>query len=152
MRSFWTLSLCLFLLSPLACSSKERQLKPIREVALEGSSGEVRVQVEIANDKKTIEYGLQHVKKLGPKQGMLFDFKTDGKRYFWMKNTYVSLDLIFINSQGEVVFIESNTTPLSMKTVEYDVNAQFVIEVVAGFAKENGIRVGDKMTGIHPIS
>ena len=81
--------------------------------------------------------------------GMLFDFKREQPVYFWMKNTYLSLDMIFVKADGTILSIAENTTPLSEATVPSGGPVRFVFEVVAGTSKRLGIAPGDKV--VHPL-
>ena len=80
---------------------------------------------------------------------MLFDFKRDQEVSFWMKNTYVSLDMIFIRSDGRIMRIAENTEPLSERLVPSGAPVRAVLEVIAGTAKKLGIAPGDQVA--HPI-
>jgi hypothetical protein len=77
--------------------------------------------------------------------GMLFLFPREQPLAFWMKNTPLSLDIIFINSARTIVSIAQNTTPFSEKPLPSDSPAQFVLEVNGGFCQRHGVAVGDRM-------
>jgi uncharacterized membrane protein (UPF0127 family) len=81
--------------------------------------------------------------------GMLFDFKQDTNITMWMKNTYVSLDMIFIRADGRIHRIAESTEPESEKIVAAGAPVRAVLEVVAGTARKLGIRPGDRVA--HPI-
>ncbi|MDR3495512.1 MAG: DUF192 domain-containing protein [Ancalomicrobiaceae bacterium] len=100
-------------------------------------------RVEVAADDTSRAEGLMYRTKLGADEGMLFDFKTEQMVYFWMKNTYVALDMIFIRSDGTVVSIAEDTTPLSEKPIASSGPVRFVLEVVAGTARHIGLKPGD---------
>ncbi len=76
---------------------------------------------------------------------MLFDFKPEQEVSMWMKNTYVSLDMIFIRADGRILRIAENTEPLSTKIISSQGPARAVLEVVAGTAQKYGIRPGDRV-------
>ena len=76
---------------------------------------------------------------------MLFDFKAEQPVAFWMKNTYVSLDMIFIKADGRILSIAENTEPLSERRVSSGGPVRGVLEVVAGTAKKLGIKPGDRV-------
>jgi len=79
------------------------------------------------------------------KQGMLFVFPADAMQSFWMRNTLISLDMIFINSSKEIVTIQKNTKVLSDQSYPSSAPAKFVLEVNRGFTDKYKIVVGDKI-------
>jgi uncharacterized membrane protein (UPF0127 family) len=80
---------------------------------------------------------------------MLFDFGRTRMISMWMKNTVVSLDMVFILADGKVAKVVENTTPLSLATISSGEPARGVLEVVAGTAKRLGLRPGDRV--VHPL-
>src|SRR4051812_43994256 len=96
----------------------------------------------VANDEER-QKGLMYRKELPEGKGMLFDFGTEAPVSFWMKNTYVSLDMIFIRADGRILSIAENTEPLSERMVPSGGPVKGVLEVVAGTARKLGIRPGD---------
>ena len=82
---------------------------------------------------------------LAPDEGMLFDFVHDGMRGFWMKNTLIPLDMLFIRSDGTVESIVANAKPLSEETIASEGPVQAVLEIAGGRAAEAGIKRGDKV-------
>ncbi|MBA5777086.1 DUF192 domain-containing protein [Stappia sp. F7233] len=103
--------------------------------------------VEIADTPAARGTGLMFRKELAADAGMLFDFHREEPVYFWMKNTYVSLDMIFIASDGRIVRIAEHTTPLSEKVVPSREPARYVLEVVAGTSARLGLAAGDRVSG-----
>jgi uncharacterized membrane protein (UPF0127 family) len=93
--------------------------------------------------------GLMFRRSLAPDRGMLFDFARVEPVSMWMKNTYVSLDMIFIRPNGTVARVAENTEPLSTRTVSSGEPVLAVLEVVAGTAKRLGIKPGDRVE--HPL-
>ncbi|MEP3665528.1 MAG: DUF192 domain-containing protein, partial [Roseibium sp.] len=81
--------------------------------------------------------------EMGPDTGMLFVFQSEDQRYFWMKNTPLPLDIIFIGADGAIVSIAAGTTPFSTDTIPSGKPARFVLELNAGRAAELGIKAGD---------
>jgi uncharacterized membrane protein (UPF0127 family) len=77
--------------------------------------------------------------------GMLFIFPQEEVRSFWMKNTYIPLDIIFVDASREIVTIQSNTQPLSTEPVPSYKPAKYVIEVNAGFTSKHNIKEGDRV-------
>jgi uncharacterized membrane protein (UPF0127 family) len=101
--------------------------------------------VEIAVTPVQRSRGLMFRKELPKGQGMLFDFDGEGPISMWMKNTYVSLDMIFIRADGRIARIAENTEPLSEATIMSGGPVKAVLEVVAGTAKRLGIAPGDRV-------
>jgi len=101
------------------------------------------VELAITDDERA--NGLMFRRDLPQGRGMLFDFKRDQMVAMWMKNTFVSLDMIFIRADGRIAHIAENTTPHSEAIVSSRVPVRGVLEVVAGTAKKLGIQPGDKV-------
>jgi hypothetical protein len=80
-------------------------------------------------------------------QGMLFDFQFDQNVAFWMKNTYIPLDMLFIRSDGRILRIAENTEPLSERNIPSGGPVRAVLEVIGGTAKKLGIAAGDRVSG-----
>jgi uncharacterized membrane protein (UPF0127 family) len=105
--------------------------------------------VELATTEAERARGLMFRKTLPEGQGMLFDFHREQDVSFWMENTYVSLDMIFIKANGRILRIVENTEPLSTRTIPSGGPVKGVLEVVAGTARRLGIAVGDQVA--HPM-
>ncbi|MFK4657076.1 uncharacterized membrane protein (UPF0127 family) [Bradyrhizobium japonicum] len=101
--------------------------------------------VEMATTEEEKQTGLMYRKELADGKGMLFDFKPEQEVSMWMKNTYVSLDMIFIRADGRILRIAENTEPLSTKIISSQGPARAVLEVAAGTAQKYGIRPGDRV-------
>ena len=105
--------------------------------------------VEMATTEEEKQTGLMYRKELADGKGMLFAFNPEQEVSMWMKNTYVSLDMIFIRADGRILRIAENTEPLSTKIISSRGPARAVLEVVAGTAQKYGIRAGDRVG--HPL-
>ncbi len=105
--------------------------------------------VEMATTEQEKETGLMYRKELADGKGMLFDFSPEQEVSMWMKNTYISLDMIFIRADGRILRIAENTEPLSTKIISSRGLAKGVLEVIAGTAKKYGIEPGDRVG--HPL-
>ena len=105
--------------------------------------------VEMATTEQEKQTGLMYRKELADGKGMLFDFNPEQEVSMWMKNTYVSLDMIFIRADGRILRIAENTEPMSTKIISSRGPARAVLEVVAGTAQKYGIRAGDRVG--HPL-
>lgn len=99
--------------------------------------------VELADDGYEQQRGLMFRQSVLPDEGMLFDFKMDSERAFWMRNTLVSLDMLFIRSDGVIHRIAANTEPLSDAQVPSFGPVRAVLELAGGRAAELGIEPGD---------
>jgi uncharacterized membrane protein (UPF0127 family) len=105
--------------------------------------------VEMASTPEEQAKGLMFRRQLPEGQGMLFDFHQEQPTSFWMKNTYIPLDMIFIRGDGRILRIAENTVPLSEALVPSGGPVRAVLEVIAGTAKKLGIAPGDRVA--HPI-
>lgn len=119
--------------------------QPLERVEIVTRSGVHVFDVEMALTPEQRSTGLMHRKELAPGRGMLFDFEGEGPISMWMKNTYVSLDMIFIRADGRIARIAQNTTPLSEMVIPSGAPVKAVLEVVAGTAKRLGIAPGDRV-------
>jgi uncharacterized membrane protein (UPF0127 family) len=104
------------------------------------------IDVEIAGDPEKREIGLMGRLSMDENQGMLFIFDQELATSFWMRNTFIPLDMIFVNASGEIITICRNTTPLSDQTYEASGKFLYVIEVNAGFAERHDIAEGDRIS------
>ena len=100
--------------------------------------------VEIAASEKSRRLGLMYRQKLDERHGMWFDFGSDRRIKMWMKNTMISLDLIFLDAEGTVIQIESNRRPMSLAIVESRLPARFVLEINGGESSAFGIDIGSR--------
>jgi uncharacterized protein len=105
--------------------------------------------VELAVTEEERQQGLMFRRELPEGRGMLFDFKQDQNVTMWMKNTYISLDMIFIRADGRIQRIAESTEPESTKLIAAGAPVRAVLEVIAGTAKKLGIRAGDRVA--HPL-
>jgi len=110
----------------------------------EGST-RVRIDVEIAESAEDRMRGLMFREYLEVDQGMLFLFPTEEPVSFWMKDTPLPLDVIFLNADRAIVTIRKNAVPFSERSVPSDVPARYVVEVNAGFADTHHLAPGDRV-------
>ena len=108
-----------------------------------------KFDVEMATNDAERERGLMYRKELGPYEGMLFDFQREMPVSFWMKNTLIPLDMVFIAADGTVKHVHANAVPLSTDTIPSQFPVRGVLEINGGSAKLLGIKPGDKVR--HPI-
>ncbi len=103
--------------------------------------------VELATNDAERERGLMYRKELPEGRGMLFDFQVDQPVQFWMHNTYLPLDMIFITADGRILHIAENAKPMSDALIPSGGPVRGVLEVIAGTARKLGIAAGDRVTG-----
>ncbi len=103
------------------------------------------LDIEIADNQTETQYGMMYRKSMDPNTGMLFIMPAEQQQSFWMKNTYVPLDIIYINSNFEIVSIQKNAKPESLESLPSEGVALYVLEVLGGFADEHGLKKGDKI-------
>ena len=118
---------------------------PVEELKLLTNSGEFTFSVEIADTLETRQRGLMFREKMLLTHGMLFDFKQTASITMWMKNTPLSLDMVFIKPGGEIVGISKHTTPFSIETIPSPGPVSHVLELNAGVTTQIGLRPGDKV-------
>jgi uncharacterized membrane protein (UPF0127 family) len=106
----------------------------------------IHIDIEIAGNDYEREKGLMYRHSLPDNAGMLFIFDRSGPLSFWMRNTYISLDIIFADENRQIVTIQKNTKPLSYVQVPSKRNSKYVVEVNAGFCDKYGIVIGDFIT------
>jgi uncharacterized membrane protein (UPF0127 family) len=113
------------------------------EVVLQTRAGEQHVKVEIAREEPERQRGLMFRQKLEAGRGMVFLFERPQGLKFWMKNTYIPLDMIFISADKRVVYVEENAEPLTLTNRgPADEDSQFVLEVPGGWARAHGVERG----------
>ena len=134
----------------LAGCSKSAETSPIglpmEVITIDTDHGAETFQVEIAGDDASRERGLMYRKTMEPDHGMLFDFHRDEGVAFWMKNTVLPLDMIFIKSDGTISSVAPDTTPYSTQEVPSAEPIRAVLELNAGRAEALGLVPGD---GVH---
>ena len=101
--------------------------------------------VEMAVTEAEREKGLMFRKELPEGHGMLFDFHSEQEVGFWMQNTYIPLDMIFIRGDGRILRIAENTEPLSTRVIPSNGPVRAVLEVIGGTARKFGIAPGDRV-------
>ena len=125
--------------------SEAQQLLPFEALAIETRAGRFRFTVEIADTAAERQTGLMNRKTMALTHGMLFDFERTRVIEMWMKNTFIPLDMVFIDPDGQVVRVEHNTTPHSLRIISSVRPASHVLELNAGIAKQIGLKAGDSV-------
>jgi uncharacterized membrane protein (UPF0127 family) len=103
------------------------------------------IDIEIADSTYERNQGLMYRYTMKDNNGMLFIYDKSGLRTIWMKNTYISLDIIFVNKDYEIVTIHKNAIPHSINIMPSHKDAIYVVEVVAGFCDKYNIKEGDRI-------
>jgi uncharacterized membrane protein (UPF0127 family) len=116
---------------------------PMEDITVDTSGGPVRFHVEIADDDQEREQGLMYRRSMAADHGMLFDFNPPQAVSFWMHNTVLPLDIIFIGADGHILNVAANATPFSDANIPSDGRARAVLEINAGRAQALGIVAGD---------
>ncbi len=104
-----------------------------------------RFTVEIARTPEEQATGLMNRASLAPDRGMIFPFDVPRQASFWMKDTLIPLDIIFVRTDGTIANIAANTVPLSLEPVYSEGPVADVLEIAGGRAAELGIKPGDKV-------
>ena len=97
------------------------------------------IAIEVAGSDSAQARGLMERRKLSSRTGMFFPYEEPDRHSFWMANTYIPLDIIFVGPDSQIVDIAKNTRPLSEQHIRPDTPAQYVVEVRAGFADRYGL-------------
>ncbi len=105
----------------------------------------VTIDIEVADDDVKRQIGMMFREKMKEHQGMFFIFSAQEIRSFWMRNTLIPLDMIFVNRENEIVTIRKNTTPQTEISYFSSQPALYVIEVNAGFTDKFNIKPGDRI-------
>jgi uncharacterized membrane protein (UPF0127 family) len=116
------------------------------KVVLHTKGGDVPVSVEIANTPDQRSLGLMYRKELGAEAGMLFVFDEPDHLMFWMKNTVLPLDMIFIRDDRHVLGVVKNAVPYTTTSRGVPGESRYVLEVNAGFSDRHGIADGDAVS------
>ena len=125
---------------------KEPQFRKEGELEFFSKEGkkEIRkIDVEVAENDDERMQGLMYRRSMDDGKGMLFIFQNEEPQSFWMKNTVIPLDIIYVNSKKEIVKIFKSTTPFSETSLPSGKPATYVVEVAGGFSDKYGIKEGD---------
>jgi len=125
---------------PAQAQEAKVALEPLSIVT---ASGPHKFSVEVMRTDAERERGLMFRRYLPPDRGMLFNFDFEQPVIMWMKNTYLPLDMIFMDRSGRVVSIAADTEPLSEKIIPSGAPVYAVLEVNAGTSARIGLKVGD---------
>ena len=118
-------------------------------LAIVGADDRLEFQVELALTPEQRSRGLMFRTELAEDEGMLFDFGTPRPVGMWMRNTYIPLDMLFIDADGRITRIEANAEPLSERTISSGGPVRAVLELPGGITEKLGIEPGDRV--LHPL-
>lgn len=155
-RAVTLLSFGLFFLSYSCKEKEEKPLNTSRDIkfTVEGQlsvfkdssdTAYSQFEIEIADNEYEIQTGMMYRKSLPPHRGMLFVFPDEQMRYFYMKNTEIPLDIIYLDKEQRIVSFQKNAKPLDETSLPSEAPAQFVFEIAGGRADELGMEVGDRI-------
>jgi uncharacterized membrane protein (UPF0127 family) len=105
----------------------------------------ITIDIEIADTREKMARGLMDRHTMADTEGMLFVHVIYKYPFFWMKNTYIPLDMIFVDGKMHIVKIAKNTKPLSEELISVPLETDYTIEVNAGFCDKHGIEIGDSI-------
>ncbi|WP_417369767.1 DUF192 domain-containing protein [Gelidibacter japonicus] len=137
-----------------SCKEEQRVIKPMviefkkeAELVLKNANDSIikKLDIEIADDEYKTQTGLMYRDQMGELQGMLFVFPDEDFRSFYMKNTNIPLDIIYIDADKKIVSFQKNTQPNNETSLPSNAPAKYVLEINAGLADEWQLEVGDKM-------
>ncbi len=119
------------------------------DLIVKTAKGDFTFEVELADTPQLRAQGLMFRQELAPDKGMLFDFQEEREVAFWMRNTFIPLDMIFIAADGTVMNIHENARPQDETSIPSRFPVRFVLEIPGGRSAEIGLEVGDKI--VHPL-
>jgi uncharacterized membrane protein (UPF0127 family) len=125
--------------APLAACSDEGKL------VLHTASGDHAFHVEVVDTPEGRSKGLMFVQELADDAGMLFDFKEERPVSFWMQNTLIPLDMVFVGADGVVKTVHANARPMDTTSIPSGAPVQYVLEIPGGVAASIGLQPGDTM-------
>jgi uncharacterized protein len=142
---------CTAVIASLFVFAAEAQLQRFAtsELTIVSATGPHRFTVEVAETPAQMEQGLMFRRNMAPDAGMLFDYKTPIAATMWMRNTFIPLDMLFVDAQGRIVNIHQRAVPQSLDVIAAEAPVRAVIELNGGTVARLGIAAGDRV--VHPI-
>lgn len=152
--NYLLLTICL-IVGFTSCKQEKKELKQANvefkkegELTLYKSTSDsiiTKLDIEIADTDYDVQTGLMYRDSMKDNQAMLFVFPTSTLRSFYMKNTKIPLDIIFLDGQKQIVSFKENAVPFDENGLKSEVPAQFVLEINAGLAEKWLLEVGDRL-------
>jgi uncharacterized membrane protein (UPF0127 family) len=148
------LATCLaLLLVGAACAQAAKEFQPAQlrdfprgTLEIQRGGGKDTLRIWIADTEARQEQGLMWIRDMPGDYGMVFPLRPPRLMYMWMKNTYMSLDMLFYDEQGRIAHIVEGAKPLSEEIIESRVVSAGVVELLAGEVARRHIKVGDRVT------
>ena len=103
------------------------------------------LRLKLVNTNSQRKKGLMFVKKMSPNEGMLFDYKIDGYYSVWMKNTFISLDVLFLDNQYKIIDYVENTIPHNLDSISINKKSRYIVELNSGTVKRINLKKGKKL-------
>lgn len=140
----------------ISCKKESKQVKQV-EITFKkegdlvifkssSDSTQIHLDIEIADNEYETQTGLMYRTSMQSNQGMLFIFENSEKRFFYMKNTKIPLDLIFADEHKKIVSFQKNAKPYNESSLPSNVPAKYVLEINAGLVEKWNIQVGDSLS------
>lgn len=129
-----------------ARTSERAQILPAVPLSIATAGGVYRFQVEVARTSSQQELGLMYRTRMAPRHGMIFPMSPPRRATFWMKNTVLPLDLLFIRADDTIARIAADAKPYSLDVLDSHEDVAAVLELNAGTAAKLGIRRGDRVS------
>jgi uncharacterized membrane protein (UPF0127 family) len=145
MRRLLVALAALVLLSGCSPAEQAQTGLPKLPVVIDTAHGPAKFTVDLANTDESRRKGLMFRTAMGADEGMLFDFRKEQYASFWMKNTVLPLDMLFIKADGTISTIAENAVPYSEEPVQSSEPVQAVLELNGGRARALGIEAGQKV-------
>lgn len=139
---------CLVLASTFAgqiAVSQEVVRLPVEQVIVTTEQGDIVFATEIATNDETRARGLMFRRFMGEREAMLFHWQSPRVVSMWMRNTFISLDMLFVTADGMIVHVAANTVPQSLEVLSAGRDVSAVMEIVAGTAAKLGIKPGSRL-------
>ena len=145
-KSFIFIAIFIIIVTLLLIKGSHGSNKPIGYIKIGGQN----IKIELAITPAEQERGLSGKTELKENESMLFVFDHPDKHYFWMKDMNFPIDIIWLNDNGEILYIEKDAWPESYpKTFGPEMDSKYVLEVIAGFSEKNNLKVGDEVEFIY---
>ncbi len=145
MIGFWRGILAAAALVVVISVARAQDAARIEAISIVTETSATLFAAEIADNDELRGRGLMFRHVLPADRAMLFDFEKPRPAAMWMKNTYISLDMLFVRQDGTIAAIAENTEPMSTQTISVDEPVQGVVELAAGTVKRLGIKRNDKV-------
>jgi len=132
----------------MASTIANKSFEPVGAVSITDAEGKEKskVRIEFVNNEADRNLGMMYRRNLPQDAGMLFQMEIEKEQNFWMKNTPLSLDIIYINKAKEIVSIAKSTVPNSEQSIPSNAPALYALEVNSGYTAIHDIQVGDKIS------